>query len=66
MAEISAEELLRRIRVARDWAREESDRLEAVSRQTEDVDEATAAGRQALTMSVVREVLDKVIDPSTS
>ncbi|UUS33648.1 MULTISPECIES: hypothetical protein [Streptomyces] len=51
MAEIvDADELLRRVRVARDWARDEEERAA----------DATAA----TAYRAVREVLDRLIDPS--
>ncbi|MFJ8586618.1 hypothetical protein ACIRD2_18465 [Streptomyces sp. NPDC093595] len=47
---VDSDELLRRIRLARDWARQQEERR---------TDEGTAE-----TYRVVREVLDVIVDPS--
>ncbi|KAF4407504.1 MULTISPECIES: hypothetical protein [Streptomyces] len=60
---VDADELLRRIRAARDWAAER----EAGSReQAGDADraEAFAASMNFAAFSAVREVLDRIIDPA--
>jgi len=61
MAEIDADELLRRIRAARDWAAAEEDRANAAA-------EAEGEGRfaaaiAARSLNCVRAVLDEIVEP---
>ncbi|WP_101254804.1 hypothetical protein [Streptomyces barkulensis] len=61
---VDADELLRRIRVARDWAAEREAGTGGLSGAGEGAD-PTAAGIDRVAFSVVREVLDEIINPGT-
>ncbi|GAA3624659.1 hypothetical protein ACLIYM_12790 [Streptomyces fenghuangensis] len=61
---VDADELLRRIRVARDWAAEREAEAGSLPGTGEGAD-PTAAGVDRVVFSVVREVLDEIINPGT-
>ncbi|MFH0241012.1 hypothetical protein ACGRHY_00900 [Streptomyces sp. HK10] len=62
---VDADELLRRIRVARDWAADrEAGAGGGLPGPGESAD-PTAAGIDRVVFSVVREVLDEIINPGT-
>ncbi|WP_282791575.1 hypothetical protein [Streptomyces sp. CC224B] len=68
---VDADELLRRIQVARDWAAREEQRLneaiEAAEDQAEQADqgERTGLAARATAFEAVRLVLDEIIKPGT-
>ncbi|WP_410534891.1 hypothetical protein [Streptomyces sp. KL2] len=61
---VDADELLRRIRVARDWAAEREAGTGGLS-GTEGSAGTPAADVDRVVFSVVREVLDEIINPGT-
>jgi hypothetical protein len=61
---VDADELLRRIRVARDWAAEREAGTGEPIGTGESTDPLTA-GVDRVVFSVVREVLDEIINPGT-
>ncbi|KJY25369.1 hypothetical protein [Streptomyces katrae] len=61
MAEIDADELLRRIRAARDWAAAEDERLQAASTAGGSDDQQLADASQIY--NSIRAVLDEIIEP---
>ncbi|MFI5702998.1 hypothetical protein ACIA78_23495 [Streptomyces xanthochromogenes] len=60
---VDADELLRRIRGARDWAIQEEGRLLAEAEAASGPDGAAVPAEAAKAFSVVRSVLDKIIEP---
>ncbi|MEU5580000.1 hypothetical protein ABZ791_16710 [Streptomyces huasconensis] len=65
---VDSDELLRRIRRARDWAHQEETRYRARSAdgETETPDGAPDADVLASVYEAVRKVLDEVVDPGTN
>ncbi|MEU3315761.1 hypothetical protein ABZ743_24225 [Streptomyces sp. NPDC006662] len=63
MAEIDADELLRRIRAARDWAAAEDERLHAAGTAGGSDDQRIADATASRIYSGIRAVLDEIIEP---
>ncbi|MEU4947719.1 hypothetical protein [Streptomyces lavendulae] len=61
MAEIDADELLRRIRAARDWAAAEEDRHFAAAEEAGE--DRFAASIVARSFNSIRAVLDEIVEP---
>ncbi|MFE9116679.1 hypothetical protein [Streptomyces sp. NPDC007172] len=60
---VDGDELLRRIRGARDWAIDEEARLRAEADAAPGAEVASARAELAGAFTVVRSVLDKIIEP---
>ncbi|UUU21712.1 hypothetical protein [Streptomyces sp. DSM 40750] len=62
---VDADELLRRIRAARDWAAGEEERLLALAEGATDDVEGIGLAIQKTAFEVVRSALDEIIEPGT-
>ncbi|MEV5243004.1 hypothetical protein AB0K89_28410 [Streptomyces cinnamoneus] len=63
---VGSEELLGRIRRARDWAATEDERLLSASRAAEEgSSQATAYAIEARMFNAIKAVLDEIIEPGT-
>ncbi|MFE4858439.1 hypothetical protein [Streptomyces sp. NPDC056670] len=60
---VDADELLRRIRGARDWAIQQEDRLLSRADVASESGEASVNAETARAFTVVRSVLDMIIEP---
>ncbi|WTO60435.1 hypothetical protein OHA17_08110 [Streptomyces sp. NBC_00212] len=60
---VDADELLRRIRHARDWALAQEDKCRAKTEAAEDAGERLFLQDQARVLNTVRAVLDEIVEP---